>query len=105
MAGQSAKKTAAKATLYSTYYIAIASVATMINAMVELMVYRNVSFASFGKITILSLVSYMSTRMILASLRLGVGFAYWQDLFVINTVVQILVLFSEYAWSIYLVVP
>jgi hypothetical protein len=50
-------------------------------------------------------MAYLSFRMIVGALDLGVGYDLWQDLFLINTAVQLLSLFSQWFWVIYLAVP
>lgn len=47
-------------------------------------------------------VSYMGIR---SALEMGVGYEYYQDLYVINLAVQALCVLSDYFWLIYACVP
>lgn len=101
MAGASAKKTAKHAGQMSKVYWVIATAATLINVVARIGWFRE----GYLQATFLAAMAYLSYRMIVGALDLGVGFDLWQDLFVINTAVQVLSLFSQWFWVIYLAVP
>ena len=50
-------------------------------------------------------VALLSFKMIRSALELGVGYDMWQDLFIVNAIVQLGSCWSAYVWLVYLVVP
>ena len=106
MAGASAKKTAKNAAVKSTYYSGVAIAATAINFVVTIgLLPGGSSLSSLAWCGFLGVVALLSFRMIRSALELGVGYDLWQDLFVINAVVQVGSLWSSYVWLLYLAVP
>lgn len=101
MAGQAAKKTARNAETKSFYYFWICVIGCLINVIVNLGLYGSLYLSSL----FLLLVSWGCYRMITSALEMGVGFSIWQDVFIINSSVQILSLLSIYFWILYLLVP
>ena len=101
MAGASAKKTAKNAQSKSIVYGSISAIASFINLIFRIGFLQEGIFQS----VVLALVSFLAYRMIRGALELGVGYSMWQDLFVINTAVQLLTLYSSWAWVLYLTVP
>jgi hypothetical protein len=105
MAGQAAKKIAKNAHSKSTYYAGIALIATIFNMAHRFVYMRDFSLLSFSQSLLLTGAAWLSYTMIVSALKLGVGYELWLDLFIINTAVQILSIFTIYAWIIYLTVP
>lgn len=101
MAGASAKKTAKNAQYMSGIYSGISLAASFINIVVRIAWFHSGYLESL----FLSLVAFFSYRMIHSALELGVGYSLWQDLFIINTAVQLLSLWSPWFWILYLTVP
>ena len=103
MAGASAKKTARNAEVKSKNYLIALIGMNVINWIFNLWVG---GFALILQSLFLSVVSFLTFRMIKAALELGVGYDLWQDLFIINSVVQIgTAVWSQYVWILYLAVP
>jgi hypothetical protein len=103
MAGASAKKTARIAKVQSKNYLIALIGLNVINWILNLWVG---GFALVLQSLLLSFVSFLTYRMIKAALELGVGYDLWQDLFIINSVVQIgTAVWSQYVWILYLAVP
>jgi hypothetical protein len=105
MAGHSAKKTAKKAETHSAIYRSVGIAAVVFNLMIHFGYYRDFSVVSFVQSGFLTFVAWAAYRMILSALDMGLAPGLWQDLFIINTIVQVLEPIFFYAWMIYLVVP
>lgn len=106
MAGAAAKKNAKFAKDRSFIYSTISVIFSLLNIVVRIGLFREgTSLGSLGQGIFLALVSFFALGMIQSSLSLGLGYSLWQDLFVINTAVQVLSLFSNWFWLIYLAVP
>ena len=105
MAGHAAKKTARNAETQSVYYFWVFISGFLLNVIVRVGLFLDVSLSSVFQMMFLGGVGWMCLGMIRNSLHLGVGFSYWQDLFIINFTVQTLSLISSYFWIIYLTVP
>ena len=105
MAGQAAKKTAKNAEVKSFYYFCVFAGASVLNGVLRLGLLGDGSIWSLVEIGFLAAVSWMSYKMIKSSLDLGVGYSLWQDLFIINTFVQMFSILSSYFWIFYLTVP
>lgn len=105
MAGQAAKKVAKNAQNKSVYFAVIACVATVMNLVYRFAISPDFSFFEITKALFLAFVAWLSYKMIIGALNLGVGYELWLDLFVINSVVQIFSIWSSYVWLIYLAVP
>ncbi len=105
MAGHAAKKTAKRAESQSQMYMAIALASLALHVVVILGIYRDFSFWNLVRVAFLAGVSALCYKMIVGALELGVGPGYWLDLFIINTVVELLSLGSVYFWVVYLTVP
>jgi hypothetical protein len=104
MAGAAAKKTARNAEVKSKYYFGIALGASVINFVIQIGLFER-SMWTLVQSGFLAVMAWLSYRMIFSALELGVGYDLWQDLFVINTVVQLGSLGSKYVWVTYLLVP
>ena len=105
MAGQAAKKVAKNAQTKSVYFAGSACVTTFWNLAHSFFVAADYSFFGIIKALFLVFVAWLSYKMIIGALNLGVGYELWLDLFIINSAVQILSTWSSYAWFIYLAVP
>lgn len=104
MAGAAAKRTAKNAAVKSRYYSALALGGSVINFIIQIGFFDR-SLSAIMISCFLALVAWLSLKMITSALELGVGYDLWQDLFVINFVVQIGGLWSKYVWLLYLAVP
>ena len=104
MAGAAAKKTAKNAQSKSRYYSALAVGGSVINLILTVGLFDR-SLWTIIISSFLAFVSWLSFSMIRSALELGVGYDLWQDLFVINFIVQIGSLWSRWFWVVYLVVP
>ena len=105
MAGQAAKKVARNAQNKSTYYTGVACIATALNLVHRFVFLRDFGFLEITKALFLVFVAWLSYKMIIGALNLGVGYELWLDLFIINSIVQIFSIWSSYVWYMYLVVP
>ena len=105
MAGQAAKKVARNAQTNSIYYSGAAVVATIMQCMHQFIIMQDVSLFGITKTLFLLFVSWLSYKMILGALNMGVGYELWLDLFVINTFVQVFSIWTSYIWLLYLAVP
>ena len=103
MAGAAAKKTAKNAEVKTKYYAGSALAFSLIHFVIR--VSGGMTLGGFFQFAFLTIVAWLSFRMIRAALELGVGFDLWQDLFIINSIVQLGCLWSNYVWLIYLAVP
>ncbi len=105
MAGQAAKKVARNAQTKSIYFAGTAIVSTLINLVHQFFILADFSFFGIMKAVFLVFVAWLSYKMIIGALNLGVGYELWLDLFIINSAVQILSIWTSYAWLLYLAVP
>jgi hypothetical protein len=105
MAGAAAKKTARNAGIKTKYYTGIVVTASFVHLLFRIGFHQQTDLWSLIQSGFLVLIGWLSFRMIRSALELGVGFDLWQDLFIINTVVQIGCLWSAYFWIMYLAVP
>jgi len=106
MAGASAKKTAKNASDKTLLYSLIAISGSLLNMVVRITLFTHgTSLLSVTQMVFLALMSLLSFAMIKSSLQLGVGYSLWQDLFIVNTAVQITSLLSDWFWLLYSAVP
>ena len=105
MAGAAAKKTAKNAEVKTKYYVGVSAGSSLFHLVIRIGLYQGTDFGSLLLSAFLCLVSWLCLRMITSALELGVGYDLWQDLFIINTVVQLGILWSSYVWLLYLMVP
>ena len=106
MAGASAKKTAKNAKEKTFLYSFIAIFASLLNLVVRIGLFHDgTSLVSLAQGGFLTFIAFLSFKMIQSSLQLGLGYSLWQDLFIINTTVQMLSLLSNWFWLVYVAVP
>ena len=108
MAGQSAKKISKNFDKKSKIYSIISIGSNLINLLSLLvlpMFHIAVTWWDITGSILLLGVSIVSFNMIKDSLEMGVGYSIWQDLFVINTFVQVMTITSRWFWLVYLTLP
>ncbi|EEA08325.1 uncharacterized protein CMU_020690 [Cryptosporidium muris RN66] len=106
MAGQSAKKIAKETSKYRIIYLIILSSCILFHFLFKrlysLSYYKSWDFIGISVIAIIYIVTYSG---IVSRLKVGAGYSIYQDIFIVNTIVALLSIFSKYAWYIYLVIP
>ena len=105
MAGQAAKKVAKNAQTKTLYFAGVAVGATALNCAHRFLILGDFSFGAMMKVVFLAVMAWLSYKMIIGALNLGVGYELWLDLFIINSVVQVLSVWTSYVWLLYLTVP
>ena len=105
MAGQAAKKVARNAQTKSIYFAGTTFVGTLLNVAHRFLLLGDFSFFGVLKVCFLATVAWLSYKMIVGALNLGVGYELWLDLFVINFAVQLVTIWTSYGWLLYLAVP
>lgn len=106
MAGHAAKKLAKEADIISKIYFTISIVLTGAYFLLNvLMVWSTITKSKITGFLFLSLVNYITYTGIRDASALGVDYSYYQDIYIINAVVQCTTLFWNAGWYIYVVVP
>lgn len=106
MAGQAAKKQSKTASQTIVYYFYATLIASALH--IAICVLRNydsiTKLGMFGSAFLL-FVSRFTYSSIATALEMGVSYSWYQDIFLINTAVQLLTTISNYFWALYLLVP
>ncbi|CUV06831.1 unnamed protein product [Cryptosporidium hominis] len=106
MAGQSAKRIAKEAAKYTSIYLYI-----MISCISIHFIFKGLYTPSklIGKsgigFAIISSIYFFTYSSIKSRLEVGVGYSMYQDVYILNSMVAILSVVSNYFWYIFLLIP
>ncbi|KAH8740537.1 hypothetical protein FG386_002119 [Cryptosporidium ryanae] len=106
MAGQSAKRIAKEAVKYKSIYFYVLISSLAIHFLFKGLYRPGSLFGStgFGFLVISGIYAFTYSS-IKSRLDVGVGYSIYQDIYILNTFVSILSVFSKYSWYIFLLIP
>ncbi|KAH7647828.1 hypothetical protein FG379_000454 [Cryptosporidium bovis] len=106
MAGQSAKRIAKEAVKYKSIYFYVLMASLTIQFFFKKLYNPRILFGSTGfGFSVISGIYAFTYSSIKSRLNVGVGYSIYQDVYILNTFVSILSIFSIYSWYIFLLIP
>ncbi|CEM15942.1 unnamed protein product [Vitrella brassicaformis CCMP3155] len=106
MAGQAAKKASKKAQEAMQIYLYVIIGVQIPYVLVRfLWQFRSVTHYTCLGYVFLAIVYYFTYTGMAERITMSLDYSYFQDVFIVNAVVQLLTTFSDWFWLVYLVVP